>query len=333
MINLSICIPTYNRIDKTVLLVKSILEYDELDIEVVVLDNCSTDNTEIVLTEIKDTRFRYYRNKQVIGGMQNILTSLTYGRGEYVLLCLDKDRILPDKIKEFIILLKKLDVIGGQCILNAYNYTNNIIYEKGLESVLNFAYTSEHPSGLFFNKNVIDKTEILQNLLRKYSSFAFLPELIKAEIGLYGQTSRINIPFVYTETIEECQKEISHTYEGDNIYFFPKNIIIRLKIYCENLFALNISKKDKTIILKKIFSSLLFASTYEYREIMKNKSICSHHALSTKNISNKQLIINAFNISKSFLISNIPISIHIKITICFISNFKIAYLMLTNVFK
>lgn len=180
---------------------------------------------------------------------------------------------------------------------------------------------------------MIDKTEILQNLLRKYSSFAFLPELFKAEIGLYGQTSRINIPFVYTETLEECEKEISHTYEGDNIYFSPKNIIIRLKIYCENLFALNISKKDKTIILKKIFSSLLLASTYEYREIMKNKSICSHHAISTKNISKKQLIINAFNISKFFLISDIPIGIHIKITICFISNFKIAYLKLTNVFK
>jgi glycosyltransferase involved in cell wall biosynthesis len=50
---LSICIPTYNRVHKTLSLVTSILEYDDVDIEVVVLDNCSSDNTEIVLSNIK----------------------------------------------------------------------------------------------------------------------------------------------------------------------------------------------------------------------------------------------------------------------------------------
>jgi glycosyltransferase involved in cell wall biosynthesis len=133
---LSICIPTYNRINKTLLLVTSILEYDDVDIEVVVLDNCSSDNTETVLGNIKDNRFRYIRNNQAVGGMQNIITSLTYGRGEYVMLCLDKDRILGDKIKEFINHLKKIDVVAGHCLLNTDNYSEDIIYNKGLESVL-----------------------------------------------------------------------------------------------------------------------------------------------------------------------------------------------------
>lgn len=330
---LSICIPTYNRINKTLLLVTSILEYDGVDIEVVVLDNCSSDTTERVLGNIKDNRFKYIRNKESVGGMQNIITSLNYGNGEYVMLCLDKDRILGDKIKEFIDHLKKIDVVGGHCLLNTDNFGEDIIYDKGLESVLNFAYTSEHPSGLFVKNNILKQNEIIKKIVESHSTFSFLPELLKAEIAVYGRTSRINIPLVYTETLEECKKEVSHTYKGNNIYFFPKNIIIRLNIYSRSLFGLGISKNDKTIILKKIFSSLLIASTFGYKKIMKNKSICSHHAISIKNVSSKQLIVNAYNISIFFLTYSIPISIHIKIAICFRANFRLAYIILVNVFK
>lgn len=332
---LSVCIPTYNRIDKTLSLVESILEYEGTDIEVVVVDNCSTDHTGRVLGNIKDKRFRYLRNKEAIGGMPNILTSLTYGRGEYVLLCLDKDRILPEKIQEFITRLQKydLDIVGGQCSINTSDSTEDLIYNDGLESVLNFAYTSEHPSGLFIKNNLLKQSEIIQHIVTKYTTFAFLPELLKAEIALSGRTARINMPFVYTETLEECEKEISHTYKGENIYFFPKNIINTFNIYCENLFNLKITKKDKIIILKRIFLSLLSASTFGFNGIMKNKSICSHHGIHSRNVSIKELIQYAYGFSKSFLSSKIPISVFCKIYICAIANLKMAFVITRNKFK
>lgn len=317
---LSICIPTYNRINKTLLLVNSILEYDDVDIEVVVLDNCSSDNTERVLGNIKDNRFRYIRNKHAVGGMQNILSSLTQGNGEYVMLCLDKDRILPEKISEFIIRLKRIDVIAGHCSLNNNIYGEDIIYEEGLESVLKFAYKSEHPSGLFINKNILKKTKVIENLISKDSTFAFLPELVKAEIAIYGKTSRINMPLVYTETLDECEMEISHTYKDDNIYFFPKNIIKTFNIYICNLHNLKLSNRDKRIVFGKIFSSLLLNSTLGFYNIMKNKSICLHHGIEPRNINILELIRIDYFFSEIYFKSKFPVC----------SIFKIYYFLIAH---
>ena len=64
---LSICIPTYNRADIVYECVKECLKISGDDIEVVVNDNCSTDDTKGKLEKIVDKRFRYYRNNENIG--------------------------------------------------------------------------------------------------------------------------------------------------------------------------------------------------------------------------------------------------------------------------
>lgn len=251
---LSICIPTYNRIEKTFQLVKSILSYDGNDIEVIVVDNCSTDSTQDLLKTINDSRFKYLRNKEAIGGMPNILNSMTYASGEYVLLCLDKDYILPDKISQFIEQLKRSNLSVGQCSLNSLSVDKNEIYKEGIDSLLKIAYTSEHPSGLFIKNKIIKEKSLIKNIIDKYKTFAFLPELIKAEVALYGMAGRINIPFVFTETREECAKEVSHTYKGNNIYFMPSNILIRFNIFEEHINSLNISADNKKELTEKFIN-------------------------------------------------------------------------------
>jgi glycosyltransferase involved in cell wall biosynthesis len=330
---LSICIPTYNRIDKTLLLVKSILEYEGNDIEIVVLDNCSTDKTKLLLENIKDIRFRYLRNNQPIGGMQNILTSLTHGRGKYVLLCLDKDKILADNLNEFIVRLKKIEVVAGQCALNIKNFRDDIIFYKGVDSVSNFAYTSEHPSGLFINNDLLKKNEIIKKIVATHSTFSFLPELLKAEISLFGKTARINMPFVYTETLEECEKEVSHSYTGDNIYFLPNNIIQTFETYITNLQTLDLSNKQKKNVLMKITSSLLINSTIGFKNIMKNKSICLHHGINTRNISVLELARIYFLFFSFFFQIKTTISFIDKLNIFIVANIKIVYVFFRSKLK
>lgn len=330
---LSICIPTYNRIRKTSALVNAILGHIGLDIEVVVVDNCSTDDTEVVLSTIRDSRFKYLRNKEAIGGMPNILKSLTYGSGRYVLLCLDKDWVLPENIPTFIQRLKQLDVGVGQCSLNSEEYLEDISYNAGLESMLHIAYTSEHPSGLFIKNAILKQRPIIESIVDKYKTFAFLPELLKAEVAVSEKAGRINMPFVFTETLEACEKEVSHTYKGDNIYFFPKNIINRLTIYSENLFNLNISKNDKIVVLKRLFVSLLNASTLGFKEVMKNKSICMHHGINTRHVSLFELVKADYLFSKAFFNSEIPVGFFTRFYICVIGNLKIVYIMARNKVK
>jgi len=330
---LSICIPTYNRISRTSKLVEDVLSYKGNDIEVIVVDNCSSDETEVILSNITDSRFRYIRNKTNIGGMPNILNSLNHGSGRFVFLCLDKDRILPENISLFIKRLSLINAIVGQCSLNSLEHLDDVVYEEGLESLLNIAYTSEHPSGLFIKNSVLKQKTFIQDIVNKYQTFAFLPELLKAEVVVTGKASRINIPFVITETLQACEKEISHTYKGENIYFFPKNIINTLNVYLENLTSLNIDKKDKLKAVERIFSSLLIASTLGYKNIMKNRSICIHHGINTKNIGLLELLKINYLFSKAFITSSLSMNVFAKLRICIIANMKIVNTIIRNKFK
>ena len=60
----SVIIPSYNR-EKTIKrAVESVLNQTYKDIEVIVVDDCSSDKTIEILTSIKDKRFRCLRCKK-----------------------------------------------------------------------------------------------------------------------------------------------------------------------------------------------------------------------------------------------------------------------------
>jgi glycosyltransferase involved in cell wall biosynthesis len=299
---LTICIPTFNRSEKTSILVQNLLSYKSNDFQVLVLDNCSTDNTAELLAEIDDHRFVFQQNIENIGGMVNILKSLTLGVGTYSLLCLDKDTLIAENIGVLIKHIKQdTEVVVGQCALNSEEFNDDVIYSKALDSLLHIAYTSEHPSGLFLKKDVLIEAGIIDKIIEKDGTFAFNPELVKAELSIIGKSKRINIPFVQTETLEECAKTLSHTYKNTNLYFLPQMVINRFNSYTQNLYSLNLSVKEKRFISIKIFATLLASATIGYKSIMKNESICTHHGIHTKKISMKDMAISFKDFNENFI--------------------------------
>jgi glycosyltransferase involved in cell wall biosynthesis len=96
---ISICIPTYNGADYICQAVKSVLDQQYPDFEIVIVDNCSTDQTPALVKDLlseRGERIRYFRNEQNIGLVRNFNTCLKYACGEYIkFLCVD-DILLPD---------------------------------------------------------------------------------------------------------------------------------------------------------------------------------------------------------------------------------------------
>ena len=90
----SIVIPTYNRAKflKTTLLI--ILKQTFQDFELIISNNCSTDETVEVVQSFKDKRIRYFENKKNIGAEMNMKKVLTYARGKYLFTVGDDDFIL-----------------------------------------------------------------------------------------------------------------------------------------------------------------------------------------------------------------------------------------------
>ena len=95
----SIGIPTYNRANSYLThALQSALNQTYKNIEVIVSDNCSQDETESVVKGFGDSRISYFRQKENVGAVRNCNFCLEQSRGEYFLLLLDDDVVDDDFI-------------------------------------------------------------------------------------------------------------------------------------------------------------------------------------------------------------------------------------------
>jgi len=93
----SICIPTYNRASMLPEAIESALSMDYPNLEVVVSDNASTDNTIQIIEELNDPRIKYFRNNSNIGAFENFRKALyERAQGEYAILLGDDDYFIDN---------------------------------------------------------------------------------------------------------------------------------------------------------------------------------------------------------------------------------------------
>jgi glycosyltransferase involved in cell wall biosynthesis len=324
-ITLSITIPTYNRANKVVELVENILQYFEDDIEVIVIDNKSIDSTILDLSKIKDRRLIVIENEINIGSMPNIIKSLKFGNGKYLMLCLDKDWIDFQNLGKLIFQLKLDELAFGSIELNCERYLESLSYTKGINSIQETGYKSQHPSGLIINREILFRHNILEKISNFSSLFPFYPDLIKSELSLLGNSKIFRFPLIITESLEDCKSVNSHTYLNDNIYFSPIKIIERFNVFILHIFSLDLNIYQKKKIVSKIFYRYLFASTIDYKNVLVDESICFHHNILPRVITKRELlfIINSYN---SNLLKNKFIDSFIwKFKIIFVGNFKLIY--------
>lgn len=93
----TIAIPTCNRADSYLKKsLQSAVKQTYQNIEIVVSDNASTDDTEAVIKHVNDPRIRYFKQSRNIGGLNNANFCLEQAQGDYFLLLHDDDFIDND---------------------------------------------------------------------------------------------------------------------------------------------------------------------------------------------------------------------------------------------
>ncbi|MCI5741244.1 MAG: glycosyltransferase [Lachnospiraceae bacterium] len=96
----SVCIPAYNNAGYIKDTILSVLGQTYQNIELVVVDDCSTDNTVEVLESIEDDRLKIYKNEKNLGMVGNWNRCLELVTGEYVKLICADDLIEKDAIEK-----------------------------------------------------------------------------------------------------------------------------------------------------------------------------------------------------------------------------------------
>ena len=99
MPKISVVIPTYNRATYLNAAIASVLAQRGADFEIIVSDNCSQDDTTVVVSKyLADSRVHYYRNEENIGMVRNWRKAVfEHASGDWFVLLSDDDYLVdPD---------------------------------------------------------------------------------------------------------------------------------------------------------------------------------------------------------------------------------------------
>lgn len=127
----TIAIPTFNRAGTYLPeALESALAQTYPNVEIVVADNHSTDNTQAVVARYKDERVRYYRHTPALVPNGNFNFCLSAAHGEYFVLLHDDDRVDADFVDVCVNAVKHSDaglVRTGRRIINPHGV---VLHEK-----------------------------------------------------------------------------------------------------------------------------------------------------------------------------------------------------------
>ena len=108
----SVCIPVYNGSNFIAESIESVLAQTFEDFQLLVVDNCSTDNTGEIVSNFSDSRLEYVRNKKNLGIVGNHNHCMRLAKGEYICIWHHDDVMLPGNLKFKVQLLDEHPEVG-----------------------------------------------------------------------------------------------------------------------------------------------------------------------------------------------------------------------------
>ena len=149
---LSICIPTYNRCNHIIPVVKKILSSSNHKFEIIVSDNASNDGTADQLKQIRDNRLILIEQPTNVGSFQNGFEVMKAAKGKYLLVLLDRDSIDITYLDKIIDKLEAEDIAVGCFAANCHTKKNNFKKSSSLvKNIGTYSLNSNHPSIFFYN--------------------------------------------------------------------------------------------------------------------------------------------------------------------------------------
>jgi glycosyltransferase involved in cell wall biosynthesis len=112
---LSIIIPTRERGAYLGSAIETCLANPDADLEVIILDNASTDETKEIVNRFDQERVRYFRSSERLSMRQNFERGIDYVRGEFMCFIGDDDGLLPFSAKQALSIFDDTKVSAIAC--------------------------------------------------------------------------------------------------------------------------------------------------------------------------------------------------------------------------
>lgn len=174
MPKVSVIIPTYNRAELLRSAISSALGQTFKDLEIIVSDDNSTDNTLEIVKGFQDKRLKYISHNKNKGVSAARNTAIKVASGEYIAFLDDDDEWLPDKLQWQVEVLDKSQ--SNICGV----YSNRLFIEKATGKIL-----SDNPGADTLEGN------LLYQLAKKspiHTSTVVIKKRCLDEVGLFDET-------------------------------------------------------------------------------------------------------------------------------------------------
>jgi glycosyltransferase involved in cell wall biosynthesis len=155
--------------------IDSILNQTLKDSEIIVVDNCSVDNTESVIKSYNEKRIRYFKHPNNGILAVNMNYGMKQARGEYIAFCDDDDIWMSDKLEKQLAEFEKDDRVALVC-------TNGIAFDETGEM------------GLATKSHLHDSDFTLKSLMRInliISSSILVKKSVIDEVGMMDEEPEI----------------------------------------------------------------------------------------------------------------------------------------------
>ncbi|UTC68203.1 MULTISPECIES: glycosyltransferase [unclassified Treponema] len=175
---ITVVIPTYNKADYISQTIESVLRQTYQNFEIVIIDDCSGDNTEDVVQKYQSDKVRYFKHEKNWGPGATFNDGIQISRTEYVTLIASDDILLPNHLESVMYEFKNnasLEVIFAR---------SEVIDENG---------DKQNKSGNFF---CIEKFKLL-NLLFYEGNLISSPG-ISLKKSMFNTIKPFNPSLIYT---------------------------------------------------------------------------------------------------------------------------------------
>lgn len=195
----SICIPTYNRLEFLKKSLQSALNQTYENIEIVISDNSDNEETKNYIECIDNKKIRYVKNIKNIGPFLNSNQAVFLSKGKYVKYLLDDDLLESTCVEKMVEVFERHPEVG---VVMA---PLKIIDTEGNKITPHFYFVRQmHSLYRYKNKNMlIPKAQIMEDFLTKVYPCC-VPTGYMFRKSLYDKLGKPDEQFGYIGDVELC---------------------------------------------------------------------------------------------------------------------------------
>jgi glycosyltransferase involved in cell wall biosynthesis len=211
----SVAIPVFNGDNYISECIDSVLNQSYTNFELLIIDNCSTDDTQSIIKAYDDERIRYEKNSSNIGAINNFTKCVELAVGEYFVLLPHDDILLPGALLAFVNAMKNKNVGFVYSAMQLIDENGNLLHKK-INYPDNMLFTSEEAlKDLIKNFMPIQCAMVRTSILRKIGGFDITYSLF-SDIHVWLKVIFDGWGSYYINTPKSCLR--AHAQQGQRAF-------------------------------------------------------------------------------------------------------------------